>query len=395
MGSRTPAAEDVLAFRWRRHQLDRPERSAPVEEIDLLDYGVQDTGPDGAAWALAIRGAAVDGAAVDGAAIPKALVGVDDLVLAWTLRGAPHAYRRSDLDAISVATAPYDESDAAKRIFDASKPLKDNNIAVLDALATIAAAQRSIVTSSMSKGEMSSQLTELLEPPYLRQCVPCDATHAYEQPFRLAALQGGIEIEAGSVPAVVRRIPGFTAPRYRHPASDLVDRHGVDAARFDVVRNYLRFYGPATHKEASAFIDAPVAVVKRYWPTDVVDVGEKRFLLAEDVELLAAGPAGDQTIRLLGPFDPYLQGRDREGLVADPDRRKDLWRVLGRPGAVVMDGAVVATWRPKSSGKKLAIAVEFWTRPSAAIRTATESEAERLAAFRGVSFAGLVDDARS
>ncbi|NLA35412.1 MAG: winged helix DNA-binding domain-containing protein, partial [Actinobacteria bacterium] len=46
MGSRTPATADIAAFRWRRHQLDAVERSVPLGEIALLDYGVQDTGPD-------------------------------------------------------------------------------------------------------------------------------------------------------------------------------------------------------------------------------------------------------------------------------------------------------------------------------------------------------------
>ncbi|NLA35985.1 MAG: winged helix DNA-binding domain-containing protein [Actinobacteria bacterium] len=338
---------------------------------------------------------AIRGAHVDGETIPKGLVGVEELVLAWTLRGAPHAYRRDDLDAVVVATAPYDEADAAKRIFDASKPLKDSGIAVLDSLRTIAAAQRSIVTSPMTKGELSSKLSEMLDPPMLRRCVPCDATHAYEQPFRLAALQGGLEIEPATTPAVVRRIPGLQASAYRHLAAELERECGDTAARFDVIRNYLRFFGPATHQEASAFIDIPVAVVKRCWPADAVQVGEKRFLLADDVDRLGEGPSGEQALRLLGPFDPYLQGRDREGLVADADRRKELWRILGRPGAIVVDGAVLGTWRPKASGKKLTVVVDQWKRPTKAIRDQIEEQALRLAALRGVELAGISDAAKS
>jgi hypothetical protein len=96
-------------------------------------------------------------------------------------------------------------------------------------------------------------------------------------------------------------------------------------------------------------------------------------------------------LRLLGPFDPFLQLRDREVLVPDPARRKSLWPALGRPGAVVAGGEVIALWRPRSSGNRLRLAVEPWRRLTSAERTALEEQAERLAAHRGVRLAGLAD----
>ena len=47
-------------------------------------------------------------------------------------------------------------------------------------------------------------------------------------------------------------------------------------------------------------------------------------------------------MRLLGPFDPFLQARDREVVVPDPAHRKDLWRTLGRPGGVLVDETLQA-----------------------------------------------------
>jgi hypothetical protein len=104
---------DVLRFRFHRHQLDREADSArSVTDVDLLDYEVQDTGPDGPAWALCIRGAPTE-------ALHRAADPPTDLAITWTLRGAPHAYRRKDLAAVATATAPWSEADAAKRVFDA------------------------------------------------------------------------------------------------------------------------------------------------------------------------------------------------------------------------------------------------------------------------------------
>lgn len=378
----TVSVAAVRRFRFGRHSLDATGDPA------ILDYGVQDTGPDGAAWALAIRGAETP---------------TETLVYAWTLRGAPHAYRRADVTGIAVATAPLSEADAGKRIFDAGKPLKAAGVPALEALHVLAGHLRTIVRSAMVKGDVSSRLTELVDEPYLRSCRPCKTIHVYENPFRMAALQAALELEPGTSPPVLRRIPGLKPPMYR--------RLGGEAEpRFDVVRNYVRFFGPARVRDAAAFLDAPQAEVERHWPTDVVEVrvddgavpspspsagrAARRFALAEDVDALRAAGEGRSgsarpAVRLLGPYDPFLQLRDRELLVPDPERRKVLWPVLGRPGAVVAGGEVLALWRPRTSGKRLRLAIEPWRPFGAAGRRAVEEEAERLAAHRGATSAGL------
>src|SRR3954463_15783119 len=149
----TVTRADVLGFRVRAQQLERA--SGTLADTAVLDLGVQDTGPDGAAWALAVRG-------VEGP------VGSPDLAPAWTPRGAPHLYRRADLPGVAAATAPFSEADAGKRIYDAAKPLRAAGIPGLDGLDPIAARMREIVTSPMVKGEMSSRLTAVLDEPYLR-----------------------------------------------------------------------------------------------------------------------------------------------------------------------------------------------------------------------------------
>jgi len=87
-----------------------------------------------------------------------------------------------------------------------------------------------------------------------------------------------------------------------------------------------------------------------------------------------------RTTRLLGPFDPFLQTRDRSLLVPDPARAKELWPVLGRPGAVLADGEVVGTWRPRKSGRRLTVVVTPWTDLDPA---ALAEQAQRLAVVRG------------
>jgi hypothetical protein len=352
---------DVMRFRVRAQELGREGSRSDAAALDL---GVQDTGPDGAAWALAIRGANP---------------ATEDLVLAWTLRGAPHFYRRAEVAAVAAATAPWSEADAAKRIFDAAKPLKAAGIPVLEALDEVGAQMRAIASRPVSKGEMSTELTRRLDPPYLRDCVPCGAVHAYEQPFRLAALRAGLELEPGTSPPVLRRIPSW-----RGPAGTVPDH-------LDPARGVLRLLGPATPKLVAGFVDAPVREVAARWPEDVesVDVdGQRLDMLAEDAEALG-GAEATGVVRLLGPFDLFLQGRDRELVVPDAGARKDLWRPLGRPGAVLAGDEVVGSWRPRASGKKLRLTVSMWN--GGDLPTGLDVEAERLATFRGLSFDGYVD----
>ncbi|MCD0442948.1 winged helix DNA-binding domain-containing protein [Glycomyces sp. A-F 0318] len=353
----------VARYRVRAQQLDRGEGG--LADTAALDLGVQETGPDGALWALAVRG-------VDTAAIKER-----DLVWLWTLRGAPHAYRRADAAAVAAAVAPWSDADAAKRIFDAARPLKAAGIPILEALDTVAAAMRATVTAPMVKGEVSGRLNELLPEPYQRFCRSCDAVHLYEQPFRLAAARAGLELRPHTSPPVLEPVPGFAA------AEAFPDR-------LDPVRAYLRLCGPATVKAVAEYVDSPVKEVKARWPEDAVEVdvaGERRWILAADEAALRGADA--TATRLLGPYDLFLQARDRGTLVDDPARVKQVWPVLGRPGGLLVDGALAGLWRPRKSGKRFTVAVEPWRALKRGERAAVEAEAERLAAFRGVPLAGI------
>ena len=353
----TLTRRQVLDLRVHVQQLDRA--SGDLADTAVLDLGVQDTGPDGGRWALALRG--VDVAALRG----------DELATVWTIRGAPHLYRRADLPGVAAATAPFSDADAGKRIFDAAKPLEAAGISNLEGLDVVAATMRSVVTAPMVKGEMSGRLTELLPAPYLRFCRPCDATHVHEMPFRLAALRAGLELEPGTSPPVLRPVPGLA------PVDTVPER-------LDVVRGYLRLLGPATPRLVAGYLDAPVRDVQARWPEDAVEVtvdGERRWLLAEDAARLDDVPSATG-VALLGPFDLFLQARDRFLLVDEPARAKALWPALGRPGAVLAEGDVAGTWRPRKVGSSLTVVVELW-RPLT--REAVTEAAERLAAFRGVA----------
>jgi hypothetical protein len=238
----------------------------------------------------------------------------------------------------------------------------------------------------MVKGEVSTQLTGRLDAPYLRYCGSCKATHSWEVPFRIGALYAGLELQPGTSPPVLRRIPNW--PRRKPgPAPDPMAAHEL----LQPIRNYLRFLGPATPSDVAAFLDSPVAEIKKHWPDDAVEVevaGRQGWL---------PGQVGDieddqELLRLLGGFDLFLQGKDRDVIVPDASKHKELWPILGRPGAILHGTEIVGTWRPKAIGKQFTLRLSPWTTLAKRVRSLLEIEAERLAAHRGAELAAIVEE---
>ena len=364
--------EQVIGHRIAAQQLDRASSMGrAVTEAAILDLGVQDTGRDGASWALANRGVPL--------ASPSALVTSDDLALVWSLRVSPHSYRRTELVDVMTAVSPFDESDATRRLVGAADPVAAIGVGVPAAIATVARAQRALVSEPMVKGELSTRLTAELPEAYGSWCKGCGVTHVPESLFRLAALFGGLELEPASSPPVLRRIPGWP----RRPAGVASDPAAAPA-HLQVVRGYLRLLGPATPAEVAGFLDTTTAVIKEHWPEDAVEVrveGRKKWLLGELQE-------PQPVVRLLGPYDLLAQGKDRDLLVPDPARRKQLWPTLGRPGALLADGEIVGWWRPRAKARTLQLEIERW-QPRAVSTDAIEEQAERLAAHRGLTLGSI------
>ncbi len=239
------------------------ESKRAITDAAIFDFGIQDTGRDGASWALANRGVPVRSAAQ--------LEADPDIALAWTLRGAPHYYRRSELPDVLVATSPFSDKDAGKRIIGADKPLQEAGIAARDGLAEVASQMRRIVTKPMVKGEVSTRLTAALERalPALLRALPGRPSVGTAVPARRAVRRTGAR--AGDLAAGAAAHPGWPR-RKAGPADDPL----AAPEHLQPIRNYLRFLGPATPNDVAAFLDAPVAEIKAHWPEDAVEVDRGR-----------------------------------------------------------------------------------------------------------------------
>jgi hypothetical protein len=358
--------EQVVAYRIAAQGLRRTEADATA--LAVFDLGLQSTQRDTAAIALAAR--------LDGPVTEESFVDDGRFALAWTHRGAPHFHRAGELPAVASALIPLDEADAMARMGWQRRQVEAAGMSATDGLFAAAKAIRQVVDKPMTKGAVSTEITKIVPAGLSYWCRGCQATHILEQVMRLAAIHGGARLEPGAFPATLAPISGRPRMRTRPDA----------AAATAVVANYLHLHGPATPSEAAGFIGTTATVAKKMWPADLVEVrfeGRKRFVPAADLELLSNPPEPD-LVRLLPPWDPYLQSRDRATLVPDKARQKEVWKILGNPGALLAEGEIVGTWRTKGSGRKrLDFTFATFEPLPAAARKAAEAEAERVAGVRG------------
>ena len=361
--------EQVIAYRVAAQGLHREATS--VGDVAVLDIGVQEAMGHPAALAFAAR---LD----DGVDVGPHAVAVGPghrLALAWTLRGAPHVHRRKDLDAVAGALWPLSEADAAGRLNETGPSVAKKGIPALEQFGIAVDAMRKVVTSPTAKGAASTEVTKRIPKAMWRDCRSCKTSHISDSAMRAAAPAAGLEIEPGTAPPVLLPRRGAKLPTRPDPS-----------ALGRLAAGYLRFLGPATVGEFAGYLEARRADVTDVWPGGLAEVcvdGRTAWLPAGFVDALREAPEPD-LVRLLGPFDPYLQARDRNLIVPDKAVQKALWPVLGRPGALFVDGEIAGTWRTKAAGKKLTVSVEAFAPLRPSVWKHVDAEADRVAQVRGV-----------
>jgi hypothetical protein len=160
------------------------------------------------------------------------------------------------------------------------------------------------------------------------------------------------------------------------PAIDPTD------ARDELVRRYLHVFGPGTPEAFAEWAGISTASAHKAFSALGASIVPVRspigdgWILAADEGIFRAPPIPTAPARLLPSGDTFflLQGADRELLVPDPDRRAMLWTPRVWPGAVLVEGEVVGTWR-RSQG---IVTVEPWQKLTAVQRHAVEEEAAAM-----------------
>jgi hypothetical protein len=155
-----------------------------------------------------------------------------------------------------------------------------------------------------------------------------------------------------------------------------------EAARLELARRYLHVFGPATPTSFARWAgitprggsNAFEALARSLSPVRT-PIGAA-WILRADESALRAPPGPDAPARLLPSGDAYylLQGDERKLLVPDAKRRGELWTTRVWPGALLVEGEIVGTWRRAQHS----VRVDAWNRLSPAARDAVEAEARSL-----------------
>ncbi len=334
--------------------------SARPADLPILDLGVQEYTPGSAEVALAARTSA---AAAD-----------DRLITVWAARGAPHRHRRADLTTLVRQLWPISDADASARI--KSGQIPDGMKLGIEAFRVTADAFREVVHDAMPRGEVSTEVSRRVPRSLTYECRSCEARHIAGNVWQHSGLAGGIEVQSRGRDAMLGPIPD-APPRP-------TESEGLD----ELILTYLRFLGPAGPIEVGKYLGSSTAEMKSVWPadrlTEVTVDGRKAWIPTDALTKLkaASAPSG---ARFVPPMDPLLQARDRDLLVPDRDQQKDVWRTLGNPGALLLDGEITGVWRAKIAGRKrVDLTVTTFSSLPSPRRKQIEKEAAEVARAREV-----------
>jgi hypothetical protein len=329
-----------LAHRWQRHGLSG--RGAALD--DLLLLGFQDSRGGGAAQSIAAR--------TGSSGVADTITVEGPLVSMWSVRGAPHVHRLEDLDVVRDALAP--------------TPADEGGPAYVDAVGEVAAALSAVVTGPTPKGVASHEMHARV-PSLVQWCASCKVEHVPDGLFRAAGRQAQLVLG----PEVQRAT--MLHPTPKHP------RRAVGDPRRALLDAYLGVNGPTTRTLYRDWVGCSTETVTELWRgLELVRVavdGRRNDLPEALLDELHTAPDAEGVL-LVPPHDPYLRQVDRTLLVPDSARRREVWRSLSPPGALLVDGEVAGTWRYRRSDSELTLTA--FQPLSKARRSAAEESIRRI-----------------
>lgn len=391
MGVEVSRAE-VIAFRLDAHSLtERLGEDGLVEAAGRC--GVQNSPPGSALLALNAR---VQGLTRED--LDEAVAGEKCLLQTWGMRGAPFYVPTADAPVFTVGVLPPTDDSLRHFLPGLEQALGVLDMSLAEAVELTGAEIRNVLSGRRQAiNDLGAEIAERVAarlPAMQRRVWESEGPYAPGQPLGEGVVHFCVRIL--TLQGVVCFAPraGNTAPFVLveewlgHPLRDL----DPVVARAELLRRYLRCYGPSTRTDFAAWVGVNAGDTDPWWALvehelTQVEFRGRSWILAEDLERLRSAPAA-AGVRLLPPRDPYTQMRDHDTIVEKACQRR-VWKTVGDPGAVLVDGEVTGTWRPRKRGRTVTITVTTFDPLRARNRQRIEDEAERVAALRGATAADV------
>ena len=380
--------DDVIAFRLHAQHLT--ER---LGEHGLLDAagscGVQNSPPGSALLALHARVRNLSQERVD-----EAVAEDKSLLQSWCMRGSPFYFPTADAPVFTTGVLPPTEEATRQFILGAGQSVDKLGLGLTEAVELTGAEIGDVLTGRrLAIEELGAELAGRIARKLSRKQRDIweqEGPYAAGQPLGEAVVHFCIRI------LTLQKVVCF-APRDGNKAPFVLVDEWLDdpipdtapkTARAELLRRYLRCYGPSTRADFAAWLGVRAGDAGPWWSLvedemTEVEFGRKTWILTEDLDALQSAPK-PKGVRLLPPRDPYTQLRDRETTI-DKQYHLHVWRAVGDPGTVLVDGEIAGVWRPRKSGRKLTITVKSFGIMPARTKRPLQAEAEQVATLRGAS----------
>ena len=379
---------DVVAFRLGAHRL--AER---LGEGNLLDAasrcGIQNSPPGSALLALHARVRNLTREQVDAA------VDVEkSLLQTWCMRGAPFYFPASDAAVFTTGVLPPTEEAMRHLLPGVGQALDKLEMSLNEAVGLTGAEIGHVLSGrTLAINELGAEIAGRIArrlPERERHIWEHEGPYAAGQPLgegvvhfcvRILTLQGVLCF----APRAGNKAPFVLVDEWLGHSIPEVD---PDLARAELLRRYLRCYGPSTRGGFAAWAGIHAGDTDPWWRLIEGELTQVEFdgtswILTEDLDALGTAPM-PQGVRLLPPRDPYTQLKDRETIV-DRKYHRAVWKTVGEPGTVLAAGHILGTWLPHRSGRKLGLAIKTFGSLPHRYKELLNDEAERVAALRGAT----------
>lgn len=163
-----------------------------------------------------------------------------------------------------------------------------------------------------------------------------------------------------------------------------------ERAEEDLLRKYLRAFGPATVEDYAVWTGMLVSDAKEIWGrlgdeiAGVVAEGRRAGILASDIQELEDADAHGHSVKLLPHFDSFVLGHRSHRNIVDESNHPKIYRPQGWVSpTVLVDGRARGVWSFIRERGVLEVRISAFSKLPKQIASLVEDEATRLGSYLG------------